>query len=101
MALRAILAELAAMNVFLRMAAEATHGQTRVRHVLLCVARIAGGLGMLAGQRETRLLAVIEADARPAIGAMAGLASRCETALMHIVPLVTAGTGQFGILEGG
>lgn len=85
MALSTVLAELAAMHVFLCMTAETGFRQAGVADVLLHVTGIARRLGMLAGEREICLLAVVETHAGPAIGGVAGLAFGREAALMHIV----------------
>ena len=72
MALGAILAELSAMHVLPGMAAETALGQARITDILLRVAGIASGFGMLASQREAGLFAVIEAHSCPAVGAVTG-----------------------------
>ena len=72
MALGAILAEFSAMHIFPRVAAETSLGQARVARILLRVAGIASGFGMLAGQRELSLFAVIEVHSGPAVGAVTG-----------------------------
>ena len=98
MALGTVLAELAAMHVFLCMTAETGFRQAGVTDVLLHMAGIAGCLGMLAGERETGLLAVIETHAVPAIGGVTRGASWREAAEMHIIRSVTAGAAKFRIL---
>lgn len=99
MALRAVAPKRAAMHIFLRVAAEACLGQAGILHILLRVAGVAGGLGVLACQGKPGLFAVIETDTGPAIGAVAGFATRGEASLMAVLLRMAAGAAQFRILE--
>ena len=99
MALRTIAAKGTAMHILLGVAAETIFRQAGVAHMLLRVTGIAGGLGVLACQGKPGLFSVMETDTGPAIGAVAGFATRGEASLMAVLLRMAAGAAQFRILE--